>query len=51
MKAVFASFSSLLAIVASLTLAPRVHGAESTLELTARAFKSCNDVFKHGTGA
>jgi hypothetical protein len=51
MKAIFASFSCLPAIVALLIFAPSVHGAESTMELTARAFKSCNDVFKYGTGA
>jgi hypothetical protein len=51
MKAIFASFSCLPTILALLIFAPSVHSAESTLELTARAFKSCNAVFKHGTGA
>jgi hypothetical protein len=51
MKAGFASFSCLLAIVALFIFAPSVNGAESTMESTARAFRSCNAVFKHGTGA
>jgi hypothetical protein len=51
MKAVFASFSCLPAVVALLVFAPSVHGAENTMELTARAFKSCDAVFKRGIGA
>jgi hypothetical protein len=50
MKVVYASFSCLLAIFTLPLFVPRARGAENTMELTARAFKSCNDVFKHRIG-
>src|SRR5208283_346133 len=51
MKASFAYISCQLPLVALLAFAPRVHGAESAMELTAFAFKSCNDVVKKTAGA